>query len=174
MWLGPTGNCACCGISDGMHVSGCPNRPRKPDVMSPPPMKNRDYGPSPYEPPPDKYVSPHSIEWSKENPLKTPVFKYTEDENGMIHAFHTGERYDYPHRDWVEAREAYATDPEKHPLDTVLMHVTETNPPAGPPIPVYKAPQPRQPDRARTIFFAAFAFLFVMAGLLPFLVTLFG
>jgi hypothetical protein len=67
------------------------------------------------------------------------VYEYTEDLNGMQHAYHTGTRYaDGPHREWVNARERYATDPEQHPLDTVLMHVTEDNPPPGPPIPVYK------------------------------------
>jgi hypothetical protein len=133
----------------------------------------RDYGPNPYEPPPDTYVSPHDVYHGGEKPVVTPVFAYVEDENGYQQAFHKGSRYEYPHRAWVEAREQFAKDGTWESLSAMLQHVTETNPPPGTPIPVYKPREPK-PDRARTLFFAGFGVLFCLVGLLPLIAMLFG
>jgi hypothetical protein len=249
MWLGPTGNCGSCGISDGVHLAGCPNDTRNERHWTRPGCKecgwwqsgyhystcpqhpknrekpviawhckkcgstivgehssscsnrwqakaprgcndkvlasrpdlemHRRYDNCPVHPvEPDEYVSPHSVYHGGETPVVTPVFDYTEDSRGGLHAFHRGDSYAYPHREWVNARDAYATaigDPENDAimLQAVLDCVTETNPPPGPPIPVFKPREP-SPDRARSLFFAAFAFLFMTVGLLPLLVMLFG
>lgn len=114
------------------------------------------------EPEPDPYISPHNVDAraAERNYVKIPVYE-------------KGYAIEYPHRDWLDARELYAKDPERHPLDTVLMHVTEDNPPPGPPIPVYKpvVEQERKPDHM--MFFAVFGYLFMLAGMLPLLLWLF-
>lgn len=113
--------CTRCGVTYGGHTQECPRNP------NPRPQPN-----------PDPYVSPHALDYSNEKPVKIPVFEYVQDSAGVIHAHHKDDKTAYPHRQWVKARDLYAKNPELCPLDTVLAHVTETNPPPGPPIVVYK------------------------------------
>lgn len=120
------GGCKDCGWWQAdEHYSTCPQH-----------LRNQKPKPAPPEPKPDAYVSPHSVNALGEQPIKIPVFDYTEDENGTLHARQTGFEIDYPHNTWINARESYAKGDDT--LEHVLQYVTETNPPPGPPIAVYK------------------------------------
>lgn len=141
-------NCKDCGISQGGHVRGCP---RHPDALrfkkyTPLGLANKDYGPSPYEPSPDTYLPVWQTNAANERPIKTPVFEESPGYADGVHVLRqTGYSFQYPHQDWLEARERYAKDPERHPIDTVLMHVTETNPPYVKSLVCERPGQPVQP-----------------------------
>lgn len=110
--------CVHCGLSGGSHSSGCK---------------------------PDDYISPH----------KTLLGTYpcsnhaAHVANIAAHKYagnclrHTEPSLEW--QEWLEARERYAENPVVHPLDTVLMHVTEENPPPGPPLSLYKPKPPAKP-----------------------------
>jgi hypothetical protein len=182
MW---TGRCEHCGIGEGTHVVGCPGlaeeegywaRRRGEDIMR---RNNADYGPNPYEPPKpdgganDGYISPHSLDAAGEKPVRIPKFR--EVETGDVHRLHLeqdGWEIQYPHHTWINARESYALG--RDTLENVLQYVTETNPPPGPPIPVYKqVPEPTLHERARTLFYLAFSLLFLGVGFIPLVAMLF-
>jgi hypothetical protein len=189
--------CSYCGIDDGRHIIGCPGVEREEQFW----MLNRsckDCGwavpgehrstcpqhrlrrnakkpePEPAPVAPDTYVSPHSVdrETAARNFVRVPVFDYTEDMNGVQHAYLTSTNYEYPHQDWLDAREEYAKDPLAHPLDTVLMHVTETNPPPGPPIPVYKPAEFATRKQVGVHPTLVFTLLWMLVGLAPLLACL--
>jgi hypothetical protein len=149
--------CSDCGIEDGGHVTGCPQCGRYPNGGNPyigyiGPMKGQHvvaprptpkYTPlglaKPPEPKPDAYVSPHSLDATGEN----------------------------PHNTWINARESYARGSDT--LENMLQYVTETNPPPGAPIPVYKPAAKQEPKG----FLAVFGLLFTVVGLTPLLIYIF-
>lgn len=168
--------CKDCGIEDGAHVTGCPNSPQTSAprgcndkiLGSRPELEmHRRYDNCPVHPvKPPEYVSPHSVdaEAAARNYVKIPT-----DKKGYYY------HYLYPHKDWLDARELYAKDPERHPLDTVLMHVTPDTPPPGPPIPVYKPVVKQEPLSAKAKLVAVLwlviilSFLGIMAEAILFL-----
>jgi hypothetical protein len=91
----------------------------------------------------DDYISPHSLNAVGEQPVKTP--KYREiptDDPYHLHLEQDGWEIQYPHHTWINARESYALGRDS--LENMLQYVTETNPPPGPPIPVYKQQVPER------------------------------
>jgi len=164
--------CKDCGWKiEGEHYSTCPQHPRN---------IKKDKPVQPKPPDPDTYVSPHSVdaEAAMRKYVQVPVFEEVysgaDGNGGMItRLVQRGTKYEYPHKDWLDARDQFAKDGTWESLNAMLQHVTETNPPPGPAIPVYKAPA-KDSNRARTLFYAAFALCFCVVGLYPLLVMLFG
>lgn len=147
--------CKDCGISYGGHAQDCKQNPQ----YKPPP-------------PPDPYVSPHSVNAEGEQPIRIPVFEEVPAYVDGVHVLkQTGFQINYPHHTWINARESYARGSDT--LENMLQYVTETNPPPGPPIAVYK-PAPVETHHSRTWFYAAFGLLFCLVGLFPLIAMLFG
>lgn len=122
-------------------------KPRLPDYEGSSALSKpcKDCEPVQAEPKPDPYVSPHSTDAkaAARNYVKAPVYEEVPAlDLNTVALNHTGYDYLYPHQDWLNARDQFAKDGTWKSLNAVLMHVTETNPPPGPPIPVYKPAQP--------------------------------
>lgn len=111
--------------------------------------RNSDYGSNPYEPPKpdgganDGYISPHSLDATGEQPVRIPRLREVPtDDPYHMHLVQDGYEVQYPHHTWINARESYALGRDS--LENILQYVTETNPPPGPPIPVYKQQVPER------------------------------
>jgi hypothetical protein len=188
--------CSYCGIGDGMHITGCPGVAREEphwiqerkgckdcgwhvpgEHISTCPQHPRNIKkPEPVQPvAPDTYVSPHSLYHGGETPVVTPVYEEHRIDDSTWQLIQTGTSYAYPHKDWLDTREAYATapfDPENDAirLQAVLDCVTETNPPPGEPIAIYKpAVKPEKPPlHSRGVGFSMLAWCVYTGMYIPY------